>query len=112
MKEKSSTTVITVASVVGIVLALPGLLVLGLDAIIILTLLPILCTLGLLIKKWWICGVLYIIIFIAARTNIFSGEANLLAIILCIGNVVLFAFATKSAFDYQKSKKGSSANDI
>lgn len=103
--------IITVASIVGIVLAALGLGASGLEAFFMLTVIPVLLCVGFLVKKWWICGVLYCIVFLIARSNMFLGRVTLLAVILNLLIVTLFVYATKAACIFKKETTDHSANE-
>ena len=107
-KKRPSWMIIAV-SVIGIILALPNLLfnlTSGLEALFMLTVIPLFLCLGLLIKKWWVCGLLYCIVFLAARINILlSDKITALAKSSVLIVIVLFAYATVLAYNYQKGAR-------
>lgn len=61
-REKTPGNILA-ASIIGILLSFGGLCASGLEALLVLTIIPLLLCLGLLIKKNWICGLMYCIYY-------------------------------------------------
>jgi hypothetical protein len=98
--------IIMLVSIIGMVLAITSFIFgassLGLEAILMLTVIPLLLCLGLIIKKWWICGLLYCIVFLASRFNIlFSGKIAPLVVAVVLIWLVLIVYATVLAYKFQ-----------
>lgn len=111
MKKNNSPKIITVASIIGIVLSAFGFGSSGLEALFMLTVIPVFLCVGLLVKKWWICGLLYCIVFLIARSNMFLGRMTLLAVILNLLIVTLFVYATVAAYRFKKETDNHSSNE-
>ena len=97
-KTSDTPKIIKAAAITGFIFAALGLLGAGIEAFFLLTVLPFLCCLGLLIKKWWVCGAVYCVVYLLARLNMFTGQATALAIAINIGVLVLFVKATIAAY--------------
>lgn len=101
-EKRKPPKIIIVASTVGIILSVFGIVSPSLEALLILTVIPLLLCMGLLIKKWWVCGLLYCIVFLAARSGMFFGRTTMLAILMIMIVVALFIGATIAAYRYKK----------
>jgi hypothetical protein len=95
-----------IVPILGLVLALCAVLTSAkeLEQLIITFLLPLAFCLAMLIKRWWICGIAYIAVFIYSRSSAFYGRYTLASCLFDIAIVVIFVIATYKIYKFRKKE--------
>ena len=101
-KKKKTPGIIIIASVIGLAMSVFGLTASGWIALLLLTIIPFILCLLLLIKKYWICGLLYCIVFLLARSDMFLGQMTALATMISLFIVAIFVWATIAAYRFKR----------